>query len=280
MICPVKPVPGKPPLPAKPTAARELASFYERTAIAYLRDGDGIGTYTPALQRVAVRRWNAAQPSQYRFTDEFVEVVQTRGYRRPKLFKALTLCRRNNSVLVIARIDKLIRDKTFINQILRSEIAVASCELSQLFEPTQSRRYWEMLASFVAFEGELTANSIRAGLMEAKSRGIAMGNPQPKERMSNLAGDSRRAAADDFALSLYPYLQRLLNQGFTYRRIADWLNSRPITTRTGRSWTTLSVSRVLNRLKQIAERHGYVAPPIDAPKSGGSPISASNGYNR
>lgn len=100
----------------------------------------------------------------------------------------------------------------------------------------------------------------KKGLASAKSRGVKLGNPNAKSRVtkegtvvlgladaSKLGQASNAAKADEFAKHIQPTIQRLLNEGMSIRAIARELNASGIKTARGGEWHGRTVTNIVER---------------------------------
>ncbi|GLU53274.1 recombinase family protein [Dyadobacter frigoris] len=70
------------------------------------------------------------------------EVESGRKNKRPQLLAALTQCRKEKAVLIIAKIDRLGRNVAFISNLMESKVEFKAVN------PHASRVMWHMLAAF------------------------------------------------------------------------------------------------------------------------------------
>ena len=59
---------------------------------------------------------------------EFIEVESGRKSDRPKLHKALELCKKKKATLIVAKMDRLSRNVAFTSQLLDSGIEIVFCD--------------------------------------------------------------------------------------------------------------------------------------------------------
>ena len=56
---------------------------------------------------------------------EYIETESGRKSDRPKLTEALELCRKTNSVLIVAKLDRLSRNVAFTSKLLESDVELS-----------------------------------------------------------------------------------------------------------------------------------------------------------
>lgn len=59
---------------------------------------------------------------------EYVETESGRHNDRPKLTEALALCRKTNSTLIVAKLDRLSRNVAFVSKLLESDTEIKFCD--------------------------------------------------------------------------------------------------------------------------------------------------------
>jgi putative DNA-invertase from lambdoid prophage Rac len=101
-----------------------------------------------------------------------------------------------------------------------------------------------MFDLFAEMERDLISQRTKAGLANAKAKGVKLGNP-------NLKSDNRKRIrkANDFAESLRGIITGLLNNGLTQRQIIDELNAAGIKTANGCDFKLSTLQRILKRLE-------------------------------
>ena len=118
-----------------------------------------------------------------------------------------------------------------------------------------------VLAGAAEMERNLTRERTRAALRVARARGVLLGsarigwasqNGAARARGSKRGAENsvkvRQQAADVACADLHDTLRQLRSEGFGYRRLAAWLNSRGHRTTTGGMWGPATVRRVWLRL--------------------------------
>jgi len=151
------------------------------------------------------------------------------------------VARRRRATLVIARLDRLSRNLSFIANLMESRVDFIACD-----NPHATRLTLHILAAVAEHEREMISARTKAALAVAKARGVRLGNPRPREAQT-IGAVVNRAAADRFAAQMYDQVAGLRGQGLSLRRIADELNRRGIATVRGRAWAPQQVRPILGR---------------------------------
>lgn len=55
---------------------------------------------------------------------EFIETESGKNNLRPQLQEALALCRKTNSILIVAKLDRLSRNVAFTSKLLESDVEI------------------------------------------------------------------------------------------------------------------------------------------------------------
>lgn len=178
---------------------------------------------------------------------EVVEIESGRDDSRPELQKALALCRIHKATLVIAKLDRLSRNLSFLGTMMESGQPFVCCDM-----PDANQMTIGIMASVAAGEARMISERTRLALAAAKRRGTVLGGDRGKQTRSQLLAANRASAAVRSAASvqrtrdLQPVLAELRQQGCeTLKQLADALNARQIATARGSLWSPASVYRVL-----------------------------------
>jgi len=182
---------------------------------------------------------------------EHVEVESGSKRARPILSEALSQCRRDGAVLVIAKLDRLARNVAFVSSLMESGIEFVAVDA-----PYANPLMLHVMAAFAEYERELVSQRTRAALAAAKQRGVRLGiNGQ------RLAA-TRQAEAREAAERMREPIGVLLDTGpQTLAALAEQLNSRGHRTRDGALWSPGTVHRLLRRLRSTSQvTNGHITP--------------------
>jgi DNA invertase Pin-like site-specific DNA recombinase len=167
---------------------------------------------------------------------EYCDVQSGKDDDRAELQKALSLAKRVNAKLIIARLDRFSRRVSFIAQIMEQGIGLVCAEM-----PNASDFQLHIFAALAQEERRLISERTKAALAEAKRRGVILGS-----NGKNLAAKNRKMA-DEFAVELRTKLDADL-MGRSYSEIARNLNDQGVLTITGRRFYPQTVKNYLDRL--------------------------------
>jgi DNA invertase Pin-like site-specific DNA recombinase len=171
---------------------------------------------------------------------EFSEAESGKRNDRPELQKAIALCRKAKATLVIAKLDRLARNAAFLFNLRDSGIDFVCADM-----PDANRLTIGILAVVAENERELISQRTKAGLAEAKRRGIKLGCPNPLPSLRR-AWKARSAASERFAAGLAPAVREIQRTGVTtLRELAACLNRRGYRTPNGKTFYPQSVKNLL-----------------------------------
>jgi DNA invertase Pin-like site-specific DNA recombinase len=220
--------------------------------ISYLRvstDKQGLFGLGLAAQREAVGRYVAAMSAG--LLCEFVEVESGKARRRPELERALAACRVHGATLIVAKLDRLARNASFLLSLQESGVEFVCADM-----PHANRLTIGILACVAEDEARRISDRTRAALAIAKSRGVRLGNPAHLTAAARARGTeasvcARRLKAEARARDLYPVVQEIRSNGLTsLRQIAVALSTRGVPAPAGgATWTAVQVQRALARVQ-------------------------------
>jgi DNA invertase Pin-like site-specific DNA recombinase len=170
---------------------------------------------------------------------EFTEVESGKRKDRPQLAAALELCRRQRTMLVIAKLDRLARNVAFIANLMESGVEFVAVDM-----PSTNKLTLHILAAVAEHEREMISQRTRAALAQARKRGVKLGRPDGDTCHMHKARSAKVAA---FRATMLPDVRRLIGQGMSQRRIAAELNHRGLTMYAGRPWRVQHANSLLSK---------------------------------
>ncbi len=184
----------------------------------------------------------------------YVEVESGKRSDRPELAKAIAHAKRSKGTLAVAKLDRLARNVAFLSALMDSKIAFVACD-----NPHANRLTLHILAAVAEAEAVSISQRTKAALKAYKDRGGLLGAELPQcrnltaeaqQKGAQRASMARIKAANEAYADLWPSMIELRAKGMTLQAIADELNQQGHTTRRGRAWNAVQVSRVLERAEQ------------------------------
>ncbi len=213
-----------------------MIAYYRVSTQRQIRSGLGL-----EAQRSAVTRF--AESEGLAIVAEFIEVETGSGAdalaQRPQLAAALAQAKKLKCPVIVAKLDRLSRDVAFIAGLMAQKVPFIVAELGADCDPFMLHIY----AALAEKERRMISRRTKDALRAAKPCGVILGNTKQAE--------ANRNGAEAFAESLRPIVAPIIN--LTSRRIAKVLNDRGIKTSTGKAWQSVSVQRLIERLKDTAQ---------------------------
>ena len=182
--------------------------------------------------------------------EEFKEVESGRKTNRVQLRRAINRCKAAKATLIIAKLDRLSRNATFMFQLQDSALDIVACDC-----PEMDKFSVRMLAVFAEREADLISQRTKAALAEAKVRGRKLGGWRGHDvcaQATQLATQSRVAKADDYAEKIAGKLHRAQRENLSLNAIARKMIAEGVRTpRGGINWTARTVKNLLDRIERI-----------------------------
>ena len=104
---------------------------------------------------------------------EYIETESGRKSNRPKLAEALELCRKTNSILIVAKLDRLSRNVAFTSKLLESDVEIVFCDF-----PEANKLVLHIISSIAEYEAGLISQRTKQSLKAKKSRGYKLGKSE------------------------------------------------------------------------------------------------------
>ncbi|MEL5893504.1 recombinase family protein [Bacteroides sp. GD17] len=180
---------------------------------------------------------------------EFVETESGKRTDRPKLQEALIMCRKTNSILIVAKLDRLSRNVAFTSKLLESDVEITFCDF-----PQANRLILHIISSIAEYEAGLISQRTRQSLQAKKARGIKLGKSdnlmnKHKEAIANSNRTNRlKADSNPNNMRAIALLRSLSMEGKTLSEMADLLNAQGFVTSRGCKFQKVQVSRLLAKL--------------------------------
>lgn len=200
----------------------------------------GISGLGLEAQQAAVRAF-VADPAQ--LLTEFVEIESGKKNQRPQLLAAMAEARRVGSTLLIAKLDRLSRNASFILVLRDSGVDFVCCDM-----PDANTLTVGLFAVLAQHERETISKRTKDALAAKKARGATLGNPQnmtPAIYQQGQAAMQRNAREHPANQQAALVADLLRAQGQTLGQIADRLNTAGYRTRRGKAFQATTVQRLL-----------------------------------
>ena len=181
---------------------------------------------------------------------EYIEVESGRktDKERPQLRSALEHCRKEGATLIVAKLDRLARNVSFLSSLLENDVEIVFCDF-----PQANKMVLHILAAISQYEAELIATRTKQALAAKKARGTKLGNPEHllnkhREAVANSNRTNReKARINPNNKRAVAFLKVLVSQEYTYKQMAEILNREGFVTSQGFQFTPSTVYKLIKR---------------------------------
>ena len=180
---------------------------------------------------------------------EFTDIESGGNSDRPGIAKAILHCQMTGARLVVAKLDRLARDTSFLGKLKAAGVRWVAADMPDANELTTT-----ILMAVAEHERRLASERTKAALGAAKARGVTLGgdrgNYAPLAVLARNAAkgvDAKKGKADAFADRLMPKLQEMRERGLSLNSMAKELTEIGFRTAQDGTWTATAVRRVLLR---------------------------------
>lgn len=179
---------------------------------------------------------------------EFTDIESGKNNKRPQLMAALELCKKKDATLVIAKLDRLSRNLTFISMLMDNKVKFVCCDMPDANEMTI-----HIFGALAQWERKKISERTTDALAALKRRGVKLGNPQnltDTARQSGLNAIKEKANSNqnNKQAALVIGLLKSKDQAITLTAIASYLNDAGMCTSTGSQFKPEQVRRLLTKV--------------------------------
>ena len=223
-------------------SAKKYVAYYRVSSKQQGTSGLGLEAQQRAVLDFIKRNGN-------RIIAEFTEVESGANDNRPELLKAIEVAKQNQATLVIAKLDRLSRNLTFISSLMDSRVKFVCCDMPDATDLTI-----HIFASLAQWERKRISERTKEALKAKRERepDWQPGSPQ------NLTEEAKAKARDSISRKAreatenrhaYHFIKPLREKGFSYQKIADMLNAEGYRTRAGKPWLAWKVWNLYKRFE-------------------------------
>ena len=179
---------------------------------------------------------------------EFIEIESGRKKNRPKLKEALDLCRKTGATLIVAKLDRLARNVSFLSSLLESDVEIVFCDF-----PQANKMVLHILSAISQYEAELTASRTKSALQAKKARGCKLGNPEhllgkhDQAIQNSIMTCKTKADNNPNNKRAVAMLRTLVKEEHTLKEMADILNREGFVTSKGACFSKATVYKLIKR---------------------------------
>lgn len=179
---------------------------------------------------------------------EFIEVESGRKKDRPKLKEALDLCRKTGATLIVAKLDRLARNVSFLSNLLETDVEIIFCDF-----PQANKMVLHILSAISQYEAELTASRTKSALAAKRARGYKLGNPEhlldkhQQAIQNSIMTCKTKADNNPNNKRAVAMLRTLVKEEHSLKEMADILNREGFVTSKGVCFSKATVYKLIKR---------------------------------
>ena len=177
---------------------------------------------------------------------EYVEVESGKKNQRPQLLAALAAARAVGGVLLIAKLDRLSRNASFILTLRDSGVDFVCCDM-----PDANTLTVGLFAVLAQHERETISKRTKDALAAKKARGAVLGTPAnltDAARQQSLSVRRQQHQQHPGLRQATAFINSRRAQGASFRQLAGELNALGFTARRGGTFNQKQVQRLYERL--------------------------------
>lgn len=180
---------------------------------------------------------------------EYIETESGKKSNRPQLLAALAMCRKTNSILIVAKLDRLSRNVAFTSKLLESDVEIVFCDF-----PQANRLILHIISSIAEYEAGLISQRTKQSLQAKKARGIKLGksdnlmNKFEQAIYNSSRTNKAKAENNPNNMRAIALLRSLSMQGKSLSEMTDLLNEQGFVTSKGCQFQITQVKRLLVRV--------------------------------
>ena len=191
-------------------------------------------------QKHAVERFISPDLIDAEFTE--IETGTNKRYR-PILNEAIELCAKTGATLIIAKLDRLARNVSFVSSLMDSKVKFKAVDMPEANELTI-----HIMSAIAQHEAKAISKRVKEGLAQSKKK---LGNPQnltDEAKAKGLESIKHKAKHNPHNKRALAFVRSLNYADMKLRQIAEQLNENGFKTSTGKDFGTTQVIRVLAKL--------------------------------
>jgi DNA invertase Pin-like site-specific DNA recombinase len=177
---------------------------------------------------------------------EFTEIeTGTNKRERVEIHKAIEMAKKEGAVLVIAKLDRLARQVTFVSSLMDSGIEFLAVDM-----PSANNFTIHIFSALAEQEAKLISSRTKVALAELKKLGSVLGNPKnltDNARAKGVATIKENAINNDRNRQAQSVIVSCKEKGMSYREIAKYLNQLNFKTRYGNEFLAPTVHQLYSR---------------------------------
>mgnify|MGYP001602588969 CR=1 FL=1 len=191
-------------------------------------------------QQESVERFISPENIYKSFTE--IETGTNKRYR-PLLNEAIELCKKESATLIIAKLDRLTRNVSFISSLMDSGVKFKAVDMPEANEVTI-----HIMAAIAQQEAKAISVRVKEGLAQSTKQ---LGNPQNltlEARKKGLESIKHKAKNNPHNKRAIAFVSSLDYNNLKLREIAKLLNDNGFKTSTGKEFSTTHIIRLKAKL--------------------------------
>ncbi len=202
--------------------------------VAYVRVSTNKQDHGLDAQLNTINNWIEARNAEL-LLPIYKEMMSGKNDDRPVLKEAIEQCKKYNATLLIAKLDRLSRNVSFLFALKDAGVAIACCDLPDLNTLTLG-----IFATMAQHERELISKRTKEGLAAARAKGKTIGRPKGYQPNYNIEERNKKISYTkslknlDVNKRLYKIATFLREQGASTYKIAKQMNEMGLTSPTGK----------------------------------------------
>lgn len=176
---------------------------------------------------------------------EYQDIESGKKNNRPNLIRAIDECKKLGATLLIAKLDRLSRNASFILTLRDTKVDFVCCDM-----PDANSITIGIMAIFAQDERERISQRTKAALAELRHKGVKLGSPQnltQAARDTSLLIRQQNAINNESNRKAGALIVSLRNGGKTFYQITKEVNRLGFTTRTGKKFQQNQVQILYKR---------------------------------
>lgn len=178
--------------------------------------------------------------------DAYTEIeTGTNKRERVEIQKAIQQAKNEGAVLVIAKLDRLARNVSFISSLMDAGIEFLAVDM-----PSANNFTIHIFSALAEQEAKLISSRTKLALAELKKKGAVLGNPNnltDKAREQGVKTIRENAINNDRNRQAQSVITSCKEKGMSYRQIAEYLNQLNFKTRYGNQFMAPTVHQLHRR---------------------------------
>ncbi|NWK99579.1 resolvase [Flavobacterium collinsii] len=214
------------------------------------RKEQGISGLGLSAQKSSVEKYVTSQNGI--ILKDFTEIeTGTNKRERVEIHNAIALAKGEGAVLVIAKLDRLARNVSFVSSLMDAGIEFIAVDM-----PSANNFTIHIFSALAEQEAKLISSRTKLALAELKKKGVKLGNPKNLTNDARAKGIERirnNAMNNDRNRQAQSIIMNCKEKEMSYRQIADYLNQLNFKTRHGNKFYAPTVLQLYNRaMKMVA----------------------------